>query len=112
MKPTFDKQRVYELLLTIPKGKVITYGRIAELMGNRAWARAVGNALHQNPDGDRYPCYKVVNRGGEPSFSYAFGGKGEQKRRLEADGIVVENEKVDLKQYGVETQRIVLSLDK
>ena len=112
MKPTFDKQRVYDLLLTIPKGKVITYGRIAELMGNRTWARAVGNALHQNPDGDRYPCYKVVNRCGELSYSYAFGGKGEQKRRLEADGIVVENEKIDLKQYGVETQRIVLSLDK
>ena len=98
MKPTFDKQRVYDLLLTIPKGKVITYGRIAELMGNRTWARAVGNALHQNPDGDRYPCYKVVNRCGELSYSYAFGGKGEQKRRLEADGLVVENEKIDLKQ--------------
>ena len=112
MKPTFDKQRVYDLLLTIPKGKVITYGQIAELMGNRAWARAVGNALHGNPDGDRYPCHKVVNSCGELSFSDAFGGIGEQKRRLEADGIVVENEKVDLKQYGMETQRIVLSLDK
>ena len=112
MKPTFDKQRVYDLLLTIPKGKVITYGQIAELMGNRAWARAVGNALHGNPDGDRYPCYKVVNSCGELSFSYAFGGIGEQKRRLEADGIVVKNGKVDLKQYGMETQRIVLSLDK
>jgi alkylated DNA nucleotide flippase Atl1 len=54
----------------------------------------------------------VVNSCGELSFSYAFGGIGEQKRRLEADGIVVKNGKVDLKQYGMETQRIVLSLDK
>lgn len=99
MSPTFDKRQVYELLRIIPKGKVITYGQIAELMGNRAWARAVGNALHDNPDGDRYPCYKVVNSRGELSHAYVFGGIAEQKRRLESDGIVVENEKVDLNEF-------------
>jgi alkylated DNA nucleotide flippase Atl1 len=72
---------------------------MAELMGNRAWARAVGNALHDNPNGDTYPCYKVVNSRGELSCAYAFGGKDEQKRRLEADGIVVENEKVNLNEF-------------
>lgn len=101
MSLTFDKRRVYELLLTIPKGRVITYGQLARLMGNRAWARAVGNALHHNPDGDKYPCYKVVNSCGELSRAYAFGGIAEQKRRLEADGIAVENGKVDLKRYGI-----------
>ena len=95
-----DKQALYELLLTIPRGKVVTYGTLAEMLGNRRMARAVGNALHSNPDGEKYPCYKVVNRKGEPSRAYAFGGKDEQKRRLEADGIVVENDKVDLKRYG------------
>ena len=99
MSPTFDKRQVYELLRIIPKGKVITYGQIAELMGNRAWARAVGNALHDNPDGDKFPCYKVVNSRGELSYAYAFGGIDEQKRRLEADGIVVENETVDLNEF-------------
>jgi O-6-methylguanine DNA methyltransferase len=99
MSPTFDKRQVYELLRTIPKGKVTTYGQIAELMGNRAWARAVGNALHENPNGDKYPCYKVVNSRGELSCAYAFGGKDEQKRRLEAEGIVVENEKVNLNEF-------------
>ena len=95
-----DKQTLYELLLTIPSGKVVTYGTLAEMLGNRRMARAVGNALHSNPDGEKYPCYKVVNSRGEPSRAYAFGGKDEQKRRLEADGIVVENGKVDLKRYG------------
>jgi O-6-methylguanine DNA methyltransferase len=99
MSPTFDKRQVYELLRTIPKGKVTTYGQMAELMGNRAWARPVGNALHDNPNGDMYPCYKVVNSRGELSCAYAFGGKDEQKRRLEADGIVVENEKVNLNEF-------------
>ena len=95
-----DKQALYELLLTIPRGKVVTYGTLAEMLGNRRMARVVGNALHSNPDGEKYPCYKVVNSKGELSRAYAFGGIDEQKRRLEADGIVVENGKVDLKRYG------------
>ena len=92
-------QRVYDLLTTIPRGRVVTYGRLAEMLGNRRWARAVGNALHQNPDGDRYPCYKVVNGKGELSRAYAFGGIEAQKRRLEAEGIKVVNGKVDLECY-------------
>ena len=104
MSTAFDKQWVYELLLTVPPGTVITYGQLAELMGNKLWARAAGNALHSNPDGDKYPCYKVVNNRGELSHAYAFGGIQEQKRRLEADGIVVENGKVDLKRYGIKIQ--------
>lgn len=95
-----DKQALYELLLTIPRGNVVTYGTLAKMLGNRRIACAVGNALHSNPDGEKYPCYKVVNSKGEPSHAYAFGGIYEQKRRLEADGIVVENGKVDLKRYG------------
>ncbi len=95
-----DKQALYELLRTIPNGKVVTYGTLAELLGNRALARAVGNALHFNPDGEKYPCYKVVNGKGELSHAYAFGGLEGQKRRLEADGVVVEKGKVDLKRYG------------
>ena len=95
-----DKQALYELLLTIPRGKVVTYGTLADMLGNRRMARVVGNALHSNPDGEKYPCYKVVNSKGELSRAYAFGGIDEQKRRLEADGIVVENGKVDLKRYG------------
>ena len=69
------------------------------MLGNKKWARAVGSALHKNPDGDKYPCYKVVNRKGELSSAYAFGGIDEQKRRLEAEGVSVENGKVDLIKY-------------
>jgi len=67
MNKSFDKQRLYELLASVPKGRVVTYGRLAEMLGNKHLARAVGNALHKNPDGDKYPCYKVVNSKGELS---------------------------------------------
>lgn len=96
MKKKIDKQRLYSLLAEIPRGQVSTYGRLAEKLGNKAWARSVGNALHENPDGDRYPCYKVVSSTGKLSLGYAFGGIKEQERRLTADGITVKNGKVDL----------------
>ena len=57
----FPKERLYLLLREIPRGKVATYGMLAERLGNKNWARVVGNALHQNPDGNANPCYKVVN---------------------------------------------------
>ena len=98
----FDKQALYELLTVIPKGKVVTYGRLADLLGSKTWARAVGNALHSNPDGKKYPCYKVVNSKGMLSPGYAFGGIAAQKLYLEAEGIPVENNAVDLKKYGWE----------
>ena len=90
------KNKVLDFLLTIPKGKVVTYGDIAYYLGNKKFARVVGNILHNNPDGDKYPCYKVVNSRGELSIHYAFGGLQEQKRRLETDDIQVVSNKVDL----------------
>lgn len=89
--------QVLEYLLTIPQGKVVTYGQIAETLGCPGAARAVGNALHHNPDGAKYPCYKVVNSKGQLSGRFAFGGIMIQQERLEDDGIEVINNRVDLK---------------
>lgn len=94
-----NKQQVYDFLLTIPKGKVTTYGQIAMHLGNIRFARGIGKILHNNPDPDRYPCYKVVNAKGELSHNYAFGGMPAQESRLKADGIEVTNGRVDLNQY-------------
>jgi len=91
--------KVLEYLLTIPKGKVVTYGQIAKTLGNKGYARAVGNILHNNPDGDKYPCYKVLNSKGELAKAFVFGGKNVQKERLEKDGIEVVDNKVDLLIY-------------
>ncbi len=98
MKRDFYK-KVYELLLEIPEGRVTTYGSLAERLGNKHYARMVGNALHINPDEDIYPCYKVVNSKGRLSANYAFGGIEAQKKRLEQEGIEVIDYKVDLKKY-------------
>ncbi|MCX4364690.1 MAG: MGMT family protein [Bacilli bacterium] len=93
------KEKVYEYLRIIPKGKVATYGSIALYLGNKNLSRVVGNILHSNEDGDNFPCYKVVNAKGYLSKNYKFGGIDEQKRRLEGDGIEVTNYRVDLRKY-------------
>lgn len=95
------KQKVYDYLLTIPAGKVVTYGQIAQALGNKHLARAVGNILHANPDPGRYPCYKVVDARGRLAKHFAFGGVEGQKRLLEQDGIVVVNDIVDLNKFGL-----------
>lgn len=82
-------KRIYEAVKKIPKGSVATYGQIAELAGNKGMARAVGNALHKNPDPDNIPCYRVVNSKGELSGAFAFGGANRQENLLKADGIEV-----------------------
>ena len=68
---------------------------------NPKMSRAVGNALHKNPDPENIPCFRVVNSKGELSGAFAFGGENEQARRLMADGVEVVNGKVDLKKYGI-----------
>lgn len=95
-------KRIYEAVKKIPKGRVATYGQIAELAGDKKMARAVGNALHKNPDPDLIPCYRIVNAKGQLSGNFAFGGEGAQAELLEADGIKVVDGKVDLEKYGVE----------
>ena len=86
--------KVYEFVKNIPRGKVATYGQIALHLGNRNFARAVGNILHNNPDPEHIPCHRVVNSKGQLSRSYAFGGIEAQRRLLESDGVVFKNDQV------------------
>lgn len=95
-------KRIYEAVKKIPTGKVATYGQVAAMAGNPKMSRAVGNALHKNPDPENIPCFRVVNSKGELSGAFAFGGENEQKKRLEADGIKVEDGRVELSRYGVD----------
>ena len=83
-------RNVYEIVKAIPAGKVITYGRIAELLGNKRMSRQVGWALHVNPSPETIPCYRVVNRFGEVSSAFAFGGGNRQRMLLEAEGVIFD----------------------
>lgn len=94
-------KRIYEAVKKIPKGKVATYGQVALLAGNGKMSRAVGNALHRNPDPENIPCYRVVNAKGELAGEFAFGGCSVQRKLLEADGITFIGDRVDLEQCAI-----------
>lgn len=94
-------KRIYEAVKKIPKGHVATYGQIAEMAGNPRMSRAVGNALHKNPDPLHIPCFRVVNSKGELAGAFAFGGGKAQAELLREDGVEVVNGKVDLEKYGM-----------
>jgi len=96
-KSTFEQ--IYEVVKQIPKGNVATYGQVAALAGNRRWARVVGYALHANPDPEHIPCHRVVNRMGEVSRAFAFGGENRQIQLLEAEGVEFVDGKVDLERF-------------
>ena len=95
-------EKIYEIVKAIPAGEVATYGQVAILAGNVNLARAVGNALHVNPDPSNIPCHRVVNSKGKVAEFYAFGGADAQRKRLEAEGVVFEeNGRIDLGKYGI-----------
>lgn len=92
-------KRIYEAVKKIPRGCVATYAQVAEMAGDRKMARAVGNALHKNPDPASIPCHRVVNSKGELAGEYAFGGAWKQAENLREEGVESENGKVDLEKY-------------
>ena len=93
-------KRIYEAVKKIPKGCVATYGQVAEAAGNKRMARAVGNALHKNPEPGVIPCHRVVDSTGRLAGAFAFGGEKAQEELLAKEGVLVTNGRVDLKKYG------------
>lgn len=95
-------EKIYDVVRSIPKGRVATYGQVAMLAGNPRWARVVGYALHNNPDPSRIPCYRVVNREGRVAPGFVFGGESAQRKLLENEGVVFEPDgHIDLSKYGI-----------
>jgi methylated-DNA-protein-cysteine methyltransferase-like protein len=85
------KSRVYEIVKSVPRGKVTTYGEIAAKLGAPKWSRQVGWALHQNTD-SKTPCHRVVDRTGRLAPNFAFDGAAEQRRRLVDEGVIFIDE--------------------
>ena len=93
------KSAVYQIVKSIPKGKVMTYGQIAALLGHPRAAQYVGWTLHWSDQGE-VPYQRVVNRLGELAAGYTTGGRPAHKRDLEDEGIEVRQDlTIDLEKY-------------
>ena len=93
----------YNAVRQIPKGKVASYGFIARISGYPRASRQVGWALHQNPDQSGIPCHRVVKKDGSLSESFVFGGVNVQESLLAGEGVVVENGRVDMKRFSIDS---------
>ena len=87
-------QRVYEVVKTIPMGRVTTYGLIAKKLGTASSARTVGWALNACHNDSSIPAHRVVNRNGLLSGKHHFKGFDLMKQLLENEGIEVNDDKV------------------
>ena len=95
-------EKIYEVVSSIPKGKVATYGQVAFMAGNPRASRVVGYALHKNPKPGIIPCHRVVNRDGRLAPAFAFGGENAQRKLLLAEGVkFLSNGNVDMKNFCV-----------
>lgn len=93
-------EKVYKVVSQIPKGKVSTYKKVAEIARVKN-PRIVGFALRSNKNPNQIPCHRVVGIKGELT-GYAFGGIKQKRKILEKEGIVfLENGRVDLKKYSL-----------
>lgn len=93
-------EKVYAVVAQIPKGRVMTYGQIAALIGHPMASRQVGGTAHfGDPD---IPWQRVVNKQGGLASGYP-GGRAGHKRDLEAEGVEVQGEDdsyfIDIQRY-------------
>lgn len=87
--------RVYNIVRSIPAGKVLTYGDVAKYAGIKN-PRQVGYFLHHNPDPSTIPCHRVVNAQGKCAVNFAFGLKHVQETLLQNEGVNFISGHVDM----------------
>lgn len=93
---TSFRDKIYTLARQIPKGKVATYGQLAELAGSPGAARAVGMCMKTNPDAPHTPCHRVVASNGKLTGYSAGEGLKTKKQMLLDEGVKFTGDKVNL----------------
>jgi methylated-DNA-protein-cysteine methyltransferase-like protein len=98
--PASDAARIIAAIKRIPKGKVCTYGGVADVAGLPRRARLVGTVLRQTPASSGVPWFRVINAGGRISFPLGSDGYARQRKHLENEGVDFVGGRVDLNRYG------------
>jgi methylated-DNA-protein-cysteine methyltransferase-like protein len=94
------RQLIWQVVATIPRGRVATYGQVARLCGYPSHARYVGTTMKNLPTGTKLPWHRVLKSSGELAFPVASAPYKKQKELLEREKVIFNNHKVALKQFG------------
>lgn len=95
-----DADRILAAVRRIPRGRVSTYGNIAELAGLPRRARLVGTVLKHTPASRDLPWFRVINSSGRISLPSGSDAYMRQKKKLEAESVVFRGDRVDMQRYG------------
>lgn len=94
------RERIWKTVCNVPKGKVSSYGLIADLAGLPGRARMVGNAMQNAPSEMKIPWYRILKSNGALAFKSGSSQAEKQKGLLQEEGVVVLNNRVKMKQFG------------
>lgn len=94
------KQIIMQIVASIPKGKVTSYGQVAKLCGYSGYGRYVGSVLKQLPHNTTLPWHRVINAKGGISFPADSKAYIKQLSLLSEEGIESKNGKVSMRIYG------------
>jgi methylated-DNA-protein-cysteine methyltransferase-like protein len=100
LEPQSDAARIIAAVKKIPKGKVCTYGNVADVAGLPRRARLVGTVLRQTPASRGLPWFRVINASGRISFPVGSDSYARQRKHLEDEGVDFVGGRVDLNRYG------------
>jgi methylated-DNA-protein-cysteine methyltransferase related protein len=95
-----DADRILAAIRKVPRGRVSTYGAIADVAGLPRRARLVGTVLKHAPASRDLPWFRVINSSGRISLPAGSDSYRKQKRKLEAEGVIFRGDRVDMKRYG------------
>lgn len=95
-----NREAIYLALMSIPAGKVITYGQLAALAGLPGAARLAGTVLCGLPENTELPWHRVINAQGKISLPHDTAAYKKQWQRLQAEGVEIKNGKISLRIYG------------
>lgn len=100
---SFDQQKanqIWQTVCKVPKGRVASYGQIADLAGLPGRARLVGKILGYAPKEMNIPWFRILRSSGQLAFSVGSNDAEKQKGLLQEEGVVVFNNRVKIKQFG------------
>ncbi len=98
----FDAQKsrqIWNTVCRVPYGKVSSYGLIADLAGLPGRARMVGSVMQQAPADMPLPWYRIIKSNGQLAFAAGSASAERQKGLLQEEGVVVLNNRVDMKRF-------------
>jgi methylated-DNA-protein-cysteine methyltransferase-like protein len=93
------RELIWQVVASIPRGKVASYGQIARLCGYPSHSRYVGTTMKDLPKGSKLPWFRVLKSDGALAFPVASAPYKRQKELLEREKVIFKGGKVPLKQY-------------